>query len=67
MLFKLFQIIGKDGNHPEIFSVLSNSPCQKLNKTAHKEHKSITLMHEVTKPSYTPLANLIEQYIICIT
>lgn len=67
MLFKLFQIIGKNGNQSEIFSVLSNSPCQKLNKVAHKAHKSITLIHEVTKPSYIPLSNLLEQYTICIT
>lgn len=68
MIFKLFQVIGKDGIFPETFSVLSNSSCQKLNKIPHKhkEHKSVTLMHEVTKPFYKPLANQIEQYIICI-
>lgn len=39
MLFKLLQIIGKDGNLPEAFDILLNSSLQKLNQISHKEHK----------------------------
>lgn len=49
-----------------MFSVLSNSSCQKLGNIPYKEHKSIIiiLMHEVRKSFYKPLASQTEQYII---